>query len=54
MKAIIFGCGGVGLTAKDKLEDAGMDIVAFADNNEKKQGAFIEGCRVISDKLTRL
>ena len=48
MKAIIFGCGGVGLTAKDKLEDAGMDIVAFADNNERKQGTFIEGCRVIS------
>lgn len=48
MNVIIFGCGGVGLTAKDKLEDDGMNIVAFADNNEKRHGTFVEGCKVIS------
>ena len=48
MKVIIFGCGGVGLTAKEKLEDDGMTVIAFADNNEKKRGSFVENCIVIS------
>ncbi len=47
MRVIIFGCGGVGLTAKDKLEDEGMTVIAFADNNQKRQGTVIEGCLVI-------
>lgn len=47
MNVIVFGCGGVGLTAKEKLEDDGMTVIAFTDNNEKKWGAFVEECIVI-------
>ena len=50
MKAIIFGCGGVGLAAKEKLEDDGIIVVAFTDNNEKKWGTLVEKCIVISPK----
>lgn len=50
MNAIIFGCGGVGITAKENLENDGIDVAAFADNNEKKWGTFVEKCEVISPK----
>lgn len=48
MRAIVFGCGGVGLTAKEKLEDDGITVIAFADNNDKKWGSLVEQCKVIS------
>lgn len=53
MKAIIFGSGGVGLTVKEKLEDDGITVVAFADNNEKKWGSLVEQCKVIPPQEIR-
>lgn len=48
MNVIVFGCGGVGIAAKEKLEAAGMTVIAFADNNEKKWGTLFAECEVIS------
>ena len=41
MRIIIFGTGGVGMKAKEKLESQGDDIVAFADNDDTKWGKCI-------------
>ncbi len=46
MKAIIFGCGGIGVEVKRKLENEGMEILTFVDNDEKKWGKSIGECRI--------
>lgn len=47
MKAVIFGCGGVGLQVKHLLEKEGTEIIAFSDNNEQKWGGFLEGKKIV-------
>ena len=47
-KVVIFGAGGVGKTSKDFLLAEREDVIAFADNNEKKQGTEVEGIPVIA------
>lgn len=48
MKAIIFGCGGVGVLAKQKLESEGAEIIAFSDNNAQKWNSTIENCKIVN------
>lgn len=50
MKAVIFGCGEVGIQAKEKLEAEGMEILAFADNDDCKWNNTFENYKVISPK----
>lgn len=47
-KIIIFGCGGVGKKAMQKLQEEGNEIICFTDNSPKKWGTIYEGKRVIS------
>ena len=46
-RVIIFGCGGVGSTAMNKLLKDGNEIICFTDNSQKKWGTSYEGKRVI-------
>lgn len=48
MNIIVFGSGGVGIKAKQKLESEGNCVIAFADNDEKKWGQEIVGVPIIS------
>lgn len=43
MKVIIFGSGGVGIKAKEKLESKGNDVIAFVDNDNTKWGKYSNG-----------
>lgn len=47
-KFIIFGCGEVGIKAKQLLEQQGNEIVAFTDNDSKKWGKVCAGIKIIS------
>lgn len=44
---IIFGCGGVGCSIKDYLEESGDNVIAFADNNPEKWGTCLEDILII-------
>lgn len=46
-RIIIFGCGGVGSKAMNKLLKDGNEIICFTDNSRKKWGTSYEGKRVI-------
>lgn len=48
MNIIVFGCGGVGIQAKQKLESEGNIVIAFADNDEKKWGREVGDVPIIS------
>lgn len=45
-RIIIFGCGGVGRMAMQKLQKEGNEITCFVDNSQKKWGTSYEGKRV--------
>ncbi|MCM1204367.1 MAG: putative capsular polysaccharide synthesis family protein [Bacteroidales bacterium] len=45
---IIFGASGAGLKVKHLLEQYGIEVAAFTDNNVNKVGENIEGVKVIS------
>lgn len=47
-RIIVFGCGGVGSKAKQKLEAEGDEIICFTDNSRSKWGNDFEGKRVIN------
>lgn len=46
-KALIFGAAGVGLKVKKKLENEGIQIAAFSDNDENKWNKELEGILVL-------
>jgi FkbM family methyltransferase len=45
---VIFGCGQLGTFALDGAAKAGLDVLAFADNNQKNWGRRIAGIEVMS------
>lgn len=47
---VIFGVGDMGMFAKKALEQNGITIEAFCDNNENKQGTWVKGKKVLSPK----
>ncbi len=47
-KAVIFGCGPLGRILLEAARAAGVDVVAFADNNVKLQGRTLNGLPVMS------
>lgn len=47
-RIIVFGCGGVGSKARQKLEAEGNEIICFTDNSCSKWGSNFEGKRVIA------
>ena len=48
MKIIIFGCGDIGIKAKELLEQQGSEVIAFTDNNTEKWGKICAGIKIIS------
>lgn len=42
-KIIIFGCGGVGKKAMQKLQEEGNEIICFTDNSQKNGERFTRG-----------
>lgn len=44
---MIFGCGGVGRKCKAYLEEQGIEVLAFVDNDKSKWGGIFEGIRII-------
>jgi FkbM family methyltransferase len=47
-RVVIFGCGGLGHRAVEKLGELGVRPLALCDNNPSKWGAVIEGIPVLS------
>jgi FkbM family methyltransferase len=45
---VLFGAGGLGQRTVRKLRDAGVEPVAFSDNNESRWGTVIDGVSVLS------
>jgi FkbM family methyltransferase len=48
---VLFGAGSTGLTALRYLRDKGIEVVAFADNNPKKQTIQIDGIPVFQPEI---
>jgi len=46
-KALIFGAADVGIREKRKLEESGIQVTAFSDNNPLKWGKTLEMCPII-------
>lgn len=46
-RALVFGAAGVGLKVKKKLENEGVQVVAFSDNDENKWNKELEGIPVL-------
>lgn len=44
----LFGASSAGIRVKKILENYGISITAFVDNNEKKEGIELEGIKVLS------
>ena len=47
-KVFLFGTGEAGMKVKSKLDSHGIKIINFIDNNESKQGEYIDGIEAIS------
>ena len=47
-KLIVFGAGGRGKSAYSGLKEDGISIEYYADNDENKQGRFLNGIKIIS------
>lgn len=47
IKALIFGAAGVGLKVKKQLENEGIQVVAFSDNDENKWNKELEGILIL-------
>lgn len=46
-KALVFGAAGVGLKVKKKLENEGIQVIAYSDNDENKWNKELEGILVL-------
>src|SRR5580698_10731932 len=47
-RAVIFGCGHLGRVAFAGAIEAGLNVVAFADNNRSNWGRTIKGIPIVS------
>ena len=47
-KAVIFGCGPLGTIIRSGARQAGLEVVAFADNNPARQGGTLDGTPIMS------
>jgi FkbM family methyltransferase len=47
-RIVLFGAGNLGLRISQSLRSAGTELLAFADNDERKWGTHVDGVQVLS------